>query len=165
MTATKTFWKNISRSNSNFSVTMQRPTKEDESKSPEKFAQHEYEIRERYFRNSNDPSRSNSSFLPPNPSNIPWQYHNFATAGIELRPPFEATTNYYYHHPQLHALTASAASAASTSQPQEVRTLPPQLPNKSFKSDLRQPLKPQSSDTWRPIEQPQQPQTQSSHHR
>jgi len=61
-------------------------------------------------------------------------------------------------------LTASAASAASTSQPQEVRTLPPQLPNKSFKSDLRQPLKPQSSDTWRPIEQPQQPQTQSSHH-
>ena len=114
----KNFLENISRSNSNFSVTMQRPTKEDESKSPEKFAQHEYEIRERYFRNSNDPSRSNSSFLPPNPSNIPWQYHNFATAGIELRPPFEATTNYYYHHPQLHALTASAASAASTSQPQ-----------------------------------------------
>ena len=153
---------------------MQRPTKEDESKSPN-VAQHEYEIRERYFRSSNDPSRSNSSFLPPNPSNvaaIPWQqYHNFATAaGIELRPPFEA--NYYYHHPQLHAVAAaSAASAASTSQPQDVRTLPPQLPNKSFKSDLipRQPPKPQSSETWRPIEQPQpqqpqQPQSQSSHH-
>ena len=152
---------------------MQR-TKEDESKNPN-VAQHEYEIRERYFRSSNpQQERSSSSFLPTNPSGIaaaaqmPWpHYHNFAATatGIELRPPFEAT-NYYYHHPQ----QPQTAASTSLQPPQDLRTLPPQLPNKPFKADLAQPLNKQiqsnetRANTWRPIEPQQQPQQSSHHH-